>query len=386
MTIEADILKGKHFPRDSRDRLKALMVSLAVYFPSFVLAFDFYESVMHDFKIIATIELSTIFLLYAFYLLFPRYLSIRTMSKILLFIYSVYLSLTLFLSDYNAEFSIFWFAPLSFIPFFLLGHKEGKFWVALPVLSFLLVWFVTDFFDDITLPYNKTFLIQLLCSYLLIAYIIYIMEKERYISEKKLIDSVESNKLLFKEVHHRTKNNMQVIMGLLETQSFKIDDLKYKKMFQAHVERIKSMSFVHENLYKGASHDEVDMHKYLEGVLNNLQKITQHTIIADIDYVTLGIKDSISLGLIVNEAVSNALEHAYSAGTEQIDVSLKDMGTQYALSIKDYGVGFNTQREFQSLGMTLIEDLSASLPNGRLEVTVDDGTRIQVYFDIKGEI
>jgi len=386
MTIEADIFKGKHFPKDSRDRLKAIMVSLAVYFPSFVLAFDFYESVMHDFKMVATVELSTIFLLYAFYLSFPRYLSIRTMSKILLFIYSVYLSLTLFLPDYNAEFSIFWFAPLSFIPFFLLGHKEGKFWVALPVLSFLLVWLVTAFFDDITLPYNKTFLIQLLFSYLLIAYIIYIMEKERYISEKKLIDSVESNKLLFKEVHHRTKNNMQVIMGLLETQSFKIDDLKYKKMFQAHVERIKSMSFVHENLYKGASHDEVDMHKYLEGVLNNLQKITQHTIIADIDYVTLGIKDSISLGLIVNEAVSNALEHAYSAGTEQIDVSLKDMGTQYALSIKDYGVGFNTQREFQSLGMTLIEDLSASLPNGRLEVTVDDGTCIQVYFDIKGEI
>ena len=119
------------------------------------------------------------------------------------------------------------------------------------------------FFDDISLFDNKILLIQLLFFYPLITYIIYILKKERDISEKKLQDSIENNKLLFKEVHHRTKNNMQVIMGLLETQSFKIDDPKYKKMFQAHVERIKSMSFVHENLYKDTLHDEVDMHKYL---------------------------------------------------------------------------------------------------------------------------
>ena len=386
MTIESDILKGKYFPKDSQDRLKAIMVSLSVYVPILILAFDFYESVLHGFKMIAPVELSTICLLYAFYLLFPRYLSIGTISKIILFIYSIYLSITLFLPDYSAEFSIFWFGPLSFIPFFLLGHKEGMVWISLPVISFLLVWGVTAFYENITLLYNKTLLLQLLFSYLLIAYIIYMMEKQRYISEKKLLDSLESNKLLFKEVHHRTKNNMQVIMGLLETQSFKIDDLKYKKMFQSHVDRIKSMSFVHENLYKGSSYDEVDMHKYLEGVLNNLQKITQHTIIADIDYVILGIKDSISLGLIVNEAVSNAIEHAYGGGVKQIDVSFKDMGKQYILSIKDYGIGFNTQRKFQSLGMILIEDLSASLPNGMLKIIVDNGTLVKVYFDKKGEI
>jgi len=386
MTLEADILKGKYFPKDSRDRLKAILISLSVYLPSFVLLFDFFESLLHGFEKVAIIEFATMLLIYGFYMLFPRYVSIENISKIILLIYSIYLSITLFVPDYSAELSIFWFATLPFIPFFFLGHDKGRVWIFLPIVSLIFVWGTTSFFDNMTLLYNKTLLIQLLFAYLTVAYIMYVMEKERYTSEEKLIDSIESNKLLFKEVHHRTKNNMQVMMGLLETQSFKIDDPKYKKMFHAHVDRIKSMSFVHENLYKGASHDEVDMHKYLEDILNNLQKITQHAIITDIDYVTLGIKDSISLGLIVNEAVSNAIEHAYSAGVGHIDVTLKDNGKQYVLSIKDYGLGFNTQREFQSLGMTLIEDLSISLPNGRLEISIDNGTLIQIYFDVKGEI
>ena len=88
----------------------------------------------------------------------------------------------------------------------------------------------------------------------------------------------------------------------------------------------------------------------------------------------------------MNEAVSNAIEHAYSAGVKHIDVALKQYENQYLLSIRDYGLGFNTQKEFQSLGITLIEDLSVSLPNGRLEIIQDNGTLIQVYFDVKGAI
>jgi len=385
MTFESDILKGKYFPEHSRERLKAVIISLLIYLPGFIMVFDLYESIIYGYETIVIIELVTMLLLYGFYLLFPRYLNIDQISKIIFITFSVYLLITLFVPDYNAEFSLFWFATLPIVSFFFLGHAKGKIWVFIPVLGFLIVWILASF-GYIVLLYDKTLVLELLVAYLSVAYIMYILEKERSIAEEKLNDSIEKNKLLFKEVHHRTKNNMQVMMGLLETQSFKVDDPKYKKMFHAHVDRIKSMSFVHENLYKGTSYDEVDMHKYLEGVLKNLQKITQHTIISSIDYVTLGIKDSISLGLIVNEAVSNAIEHAYSAGVKHIDVTLQEHGNQYLLSIRDYGLGFNTQKEFQSLGMTLIEDLSVSLPNGRLEIIQDNGTLIQVYFDVKGAI
>lgn len=385
MTLEADILKGKYFPPDSRDRLKAVMISLLIYLPGGIMAFDFYESIVYKYETIVTIELVTMLILYGFYLLFPRYLNIEQISKIIFITFSIYLLITLFVPDYNAEFSLFWFATLPIVSFFFLGHEKGKIWVFAPVLGFFIVWLLASL-NYIVLLYDRTLVLELMAAYLSVAYIMYILEKERSIAEEKLNDSIEKNKLLFKEVHHRTKNNMQVMMGLLETQSFKVDDPKYKKMFHAHVDRIKSMSFVHENLYKGASYDEVDMHTYLEGVLKNLQKITQHTIISNIDYVTLGIKDSISLGLIVNEAVSNAIEHAYSAGVGHIDVTLEDNAEQYLLSVRDYGLGFNTQKEFQSLGMTLIEDLSVSLPNGRLEIIRDNGTLIQVYFDVKGAI
>ena len=385
MTFESDILKGKYFPNDSKERLKATIISLLIYLPSFIMAFDLYESIIYHYETIAIIEFVTMLLLYGFYLLFPRYINIEQISKIILIIFSTYLLIALFVPDYNAEFSLFWFATLPIVFFFFLGHEKGKYWILIPAFGFIIIWALASL-NYIILLYDRVLVLELLMAYLSVAYIMYIFEKERGIAEKKLNDSMEKNKLLFKEVHHRTKNNMQVIMGLLETQSFKIDDPKYKKMFQAHVDRIKSMSFVHENLYKGISYDEVDMHKYLGEILQNLQKITQHTIISSIEYVTLGIKDSISLGLIVNEAVSNAIEHAYSVGVKHIDVALKQHENQYLLSIRDYGLGFNTQKEFQSLGMTLIEDLSVSLPNGRLEIIQDNGTLIQVYFDVKGAI
>jgi len=384
MTFESDILKGKYFPNDSKERLKATIISLLIYLPSFIMAFDLYESIIYHYETIAIIEFMTMLLLFGSYLLFPRYINIEQISKIILIIFSTYLLLTLFVPDYNAEFSLFWFATLPIVFFFFLGHEKGKYWILIPVFGFIIIWGLSSL-DYIVLLYDKELILELLMAYLSVAYIMYIFEKERSIAEKKLNNSIEKNKLLFKEVHHRTKNNMQVMMGLLETQSFKVDDPKYKKMFHAHVDRIKSMSFVHENLYKGISYDEVDMHKYLEEILQNLQKITQHAIISSIDYVTLGIKDSISLGLIVNEAVSNAIEHAYSAGVKHIDVALKEHENQYLLSIRDYGLGFNTQKKFNSLGMTLIEDLSSSLPNGRLEIIQNNGTLIQVYFNVKGE-
>ena len=106
----------------------------------------------------------------------------------------------------------------------------------------------------------------------------------------------------------------------------------------------------------------------------------------NIDYVRLGIKGGINIGLIVNEAVNNAIEHAYGGGVEEIDVTLKCHKLECVLTIKDNGIGFNTEKEFQSLGMTLIEDLSASLPQGRIEINVHNGTKIEIYFNITQEI
>jgi two-component sensor histidine kinase len=96
-------------------------------------------------------------------------------------------------------------------------------------------------------------------------------------------------------------------------------------------------------------------------------------------------KTSMNLGLIFNEAVSNAIEHAYSVGNGYIDVSLRTSGKECVFRIKDYGRGFNAEKIYHTLGMTLMEDLSASLPNGRLEINADEGTEIKIYFTLEEE-
>lgn len=382
MTFEADLLKGKFFEEGSRERLKAVMLSLLVYLPILAMVYDYYESVEYGFELMQYIELSVLVLVFLVYSLFPRFIGLNVTTNLILAIFAIFLLVSLVIPDKNAEFSLFWFSMFPAISFFFLGKKQGLIWTTIMSFS-LFVILVLSLVEIIDPLYETALLMQMLGAYLAFSFIIYMIEKERAMYEERLEDAFEKNKLLFKEVHHRTKNNMQVMMGLLETQSFRVQDPKYKKMFSAHVDRIKAMSFVHENLYKGASAEEVDMHTYLTEILDNLQKITQHTIITDIDYMTLGVNDSINLGLIVNEAVSNAIEHAYSAGNYKIDVSLKFLGKRCVLTVKDEGVGLNPDKEYASLGMTLISDLAASLPAGKLEINVEHGTKIQVYFDTK---
>jgi two-component sensor histidine kinase len=356
------------------------MISLLIYLPGLALLFDLIESYQYGDTSMMIFESGTLLFLFILLILFPRFIKLEWISILVLSVYTSFLFMAIYVPDQNAELTLFWFAALPIGIFYFLGTKLGiryTFFVVLLLLTVLLLSYM-NVADPI---YDRNMIWQLLFGFLAVSYILYVIEDDRTLSEQALKSSLENNKMLFKEMHHRTKNNMQVMMGLLETQSFKIEDPRCQKMLHAHIDRIKAMAFVHENLYTGTSIDEVDMRKYLGEILDNLQKITQHTLITDIDYVTMDIKNSMSVGLIVNEAVSNAIEHAYSVGSNRIDVSLKQYGERCELSIKDYGLGFNKEREFNSLGMTLIEDLSASLPEGTLNIDTSEGTHIQIYFN-----
>jgi len=382
MTFTEDFLKGKHFPKGSKERYRAMMLSLLIYLPMIAMLYDYIESVVYGYISMQYIEISILLLLNIVYFLFPKYLSLNIATHMVLALFAFFLLSTLIIDDKNAAFSLVWFGMFSVVSFFFLDTKQGIIWTAIMLFSLFVV-LSLSLTGIVTPLYESSFIAQLILAYGVFSFISYMLEKQRAVKEEELNVAFEKNKLLFKDVHHRTKNNMQVMMGLLETQSFRVSDPKYKKMFQAHVDRIKAMSFVHENLYRGNSVEEVDMHTYLTEILENLQKITQHTIISDIDYMTLGVNESINLGLIVNEAVSNAMEHAYSAGKGRIDVSLQFLGRRCVLSVKDEGVGLNPKKEYDSLGMTLIQDLASSLPHGKLEIKTEKGTNIQVYFDIK---
>ncbi len=384
MNFEDDILKGKYFPFKDRDRLKATMISLLILLVIILFSLDFCESYGEGYKLMSTLEFGMIILLSALYMLFPYIISLDQIISISLFTVTLFLIVSLGIDDINAELSLFWIATLPISFFYFLGAIKGIRW-NVAVFIILIILTLAAQMQWITLLYNSGLMLQISIGYFIIAYWIYLIEKERSINANNLTAALAGQEVLFKEVHHRTKNNMQVMMGLLETQSFKIEDPYYKKMFQAHVERIKAMSLVHENLYKNEMYEKVDMHKYLVELSDNLQKFTPHTIITEIDFIYLDMKTSMSIGLIFNEAVSNAIEHAYSAGNGYIDVSLKCTDKQCVLRIKDYGKGFNVDKTYHTLGMTLIEDLSHSLPNGSMDIKVAEGTELKVYFNAEEE-
>jgi len=379
LTLESDILKGKYFPAHSRERLKATMATAFILLIVPFMLVDAYGSYHLGYSTIATVEVAFMVVLLIAYFLFPSHITLDQMTHASISIQILLTILSIFLLGEDPELAILSMAILPIFIFFFLGIDDGV-KVSIAIFIFFLLGALGTIFGYISPILNDTLLLKMTVAYAAISFLLYIIERERNTDNSNLSTALKGKDILFKEVHHRTKNNMQVMMGLLETQSFRVQDPHYKKLFQSHVERIKAMSLVHENLYSDNDHEKVDMHKYLTELISGLQKFTSNTIMVDIEYVSLDMSSAMSIGLLVNEAVSNAIEHAYSV-SGQIDVSLRHKDEGYLLSIQDFGLGFNTEKEFESLGMTLVDDLSRSLPNGKLNIIVNGGTEIRIYFE-----
>ncbi len=381
--FESEILKGKYFPPKSRERLRATMVNLFIFVGAFIMLLYAYENLTQGYYIMLVVELLIVLTLMVAYLVFPHYVSINTTAYMILGALTFLLAISLVVPDKDPELSLFWLASLPIFVFFFLGVKKGIRW---STNMFLVLLFIPlfSFVTDIDFVYEWELLSQILLGYLVVSYMLYIIESERSSYEKRLALALEENQMLFKEVHHRTKNNMQVMMGLLETQSFKIDDPKYKKMFESHVDRLKAMSMMHKNLYTNHSYEEVDIKQYLEEIAKNLQTYTTHTIDTDIDPLMIDMKIAMNIGLIFNEAVTNAIEHAFDDGVEgKVHVTFKHIGERCVFMIQDNGKGFDTNKKYQSLGMTLIRDLASTLNNHSLTISKSEGTLIKIYFNTK---
>ncbi|MBT8348994.1 MAG: sensor histidine kinase [Sulfurovum sp.] len=378
--FESEILKGKYFAPKSRDRLRATMVNLFILAGAFVMLLYAYENMVYGYYVMLSVELFIILVLLVAYLVFPHYLNINHTSYMILGALTFLLSMSLIVPDQDPELSLFWLAALPIFVFFFLGVEKGIRWstdMFIVLLFIPLVSYVTG----IQFVYEWELLSQIVLGYLVVSYMLYIIESERSSYEERLNVALEENKILFKEVHHRTKNNMQVVMGLLESQSFKIDDPKYKKMFETHVDRLKAMSLMHKNLYSNHSYEEVDIQEYLEEIAQSLQTYTEYHIHTDIDPIIIDMKIAMNIGLIFNEAVTNAIEHAFEGEEGEIDISFKQIGERYSLCIQDNGKGFDTSLTYKSLGLTLIKDLSVTLPHSTIEIEGKNGTKIQIYFD-----
>lgn len=210
---------------------------------------------------------------------------------------------------------------------------------------------------------------------------------------KDLKKALEEKEVLVKEIHHRVKNNLAVIAGLLELQVDYSGDNFANKILRESQRRIQSISMIHEKLYQNDRLAEIDFPKYIRELIDVII-YSNHKTDKNIDVkittedIGLGVNQGIPCGLILNELISNAYEHAFPNQNEgTIWIELKSLDTsKIILTVRDDGVGFpeeliDPETEMKSLGMVLVRTLTDQLM-GELSIkNRDPGAEFVVEFE-----
>jgi PAS domain S-box-containing protein len=231
------------------------------------------------------------------------------------------------------------------------------------------------------------------------------VERERGLAQKRLEERVESRtrelraalvekEVLLREIHHRVKNNLQIISSLLRLQARRLDDATIGQVFLESQRRIESMAKIHEYLYRSDHLQVIDFHAYLRDLGHQLlQAYDRGELKVALEItggnVDLSVDEAIPCGLIFSEAVSNSLKHAFPggrAGAIEVTLDRPDPG-RLSLMIRDNGRGFPAGFDpgrVDSLGLKLVHQLAHQL-NGSLEVFSSDGAAIRMTFPFGGE-
>ncbi|MDZ4665236.1 MAG: sensor histidine kinase [Bacteroidota bacterium] len=200
--------------------------------------------------------------------------------------------------------------------------------------------------------------------------------------------SLKEKEQLLKEIHHRVKNNMQIISSLLSLQSENTEDEKFIALIRESRNRINSMALVHEMLYQSDDLSKIELKEYIETLGSSVHQSyvlpnSDLEFIYEIEKnVHFDIDKMIPIGLILNEAISNSLKHAFPKRKGKISVALKPLNEKYVLSVSDDGIGFKKDFDLERdshLGIQLIYMLTEQL-GGKLEVKRENGVSYSIVF------
>lgn len=213
---------------------------------------------------------------------------------------------------------------------------------------------------------------------------------ERTRAEERLKESLGEKEVLLQEIHHRVKNNLQIISSLIALQSRQIAEEKMAAVLNDSQNRIRSMALIHEQLYHSEDLARIDFAGYLRNLSNTLLRSYTDTaagvtLKVEAEPVLLRVGTAIPCGLIVNELVSNCLKHAFVQGAKgEIRVGLsRNAENRYTLLVADNGKGLPEHLDFRhssSLGLRLITNLAESQLRGRLEIQSKTGVEVKIVF------
>jgi len=212
---------------------------------------------------------------------------------------------------------------------------------------------------------------------------------EKKLANEQIHNSLQEKEVLLKEVHHRVKNNLQVISSILNLQSSYVKDQSTLNILKESQDRIKSMAFIHESLYQTKDFSSINFSEYVVNLSQNLlhsYSSLEHEIKLNLDIqnVFLNLDLAIPCGLIINEIVSNALKYAFVDKMENAEIMIKMhlVGEDLQLQIKDNGVGLPKHidyRNTESLGLQLVVTLVDQL-NGNIELDCTAGAHYNILF------
>ncbi|MCX8028189.1 MAG: PAS domain S-box protein [Thermodesulfovibrionales bacterium] len=214
-----------------------------------------------------------------------------------------------------------------------------------------------------------------------------ISERRRY--EQFMKNALHEKEMLIREIHHRVKNNLQVILSLINIQSNTADDEKTKNILQDLDSRIKAMAIVHETLYQSEDLAQIDLCQYTNKLINSLNDAYGRSdlrIRASCDNITIPFEMAIRIGLMLNEMVSNAFKHAFKDvynGLIEVRAFMVD-STRFRIVVSDNGVGIKDDFESKkgSLGFQLLNLLVKQM-SGEMMIKSENGTEISITIGLR---
>lgn len=238
---------------------------------------------------------------------------------------------------------------------------------------------------------QRNFLGVATASLLLLALMVFYLYRQTQKSHQLLTEknqvvekALAEREILLKEIHHRVKNNLQIISSLLSLQSKSTQDSSAQDAIAESRNRVKSMSLIHEQLYQVDTMSGVDMKPYLDRLITSLTSsygidIERIAVNVQCDPIWLDVDSAIPLGLIINELVSNSMKYAFPGKRSgEITIALLDRKEQLSLTVTDTGVGFSeAQQNGHSFGLSMIRSLMRKL-KAEMNMTSTDGTTVQL--------
>ena len=203
---------------------------------------------------------------------------------------------------------------------------------------------------------------------------------------RELNTALKGKELLLKEVHHRVKNNLQIILSIIRLQQDEIEDDTISEKFRNLENRINAISKTYDMLLIKENLEEIDMQEYIDSLLLDIEETVQHRnnnvqIVTDI-HALVPLRESVYIGLILNELITNSYKYAFDKNKGTISISLHQNKHDYLLIVEDDGKGYNPNEKPLTLGLKLLHTLVYDQLGGEMETQTTSHTKNSIRFSL----